>query len=96
VNVPVFLAALYFITSFSDEWEGEIARGLQLAGLGLILQILLWIPHILWHTVAMPQNFAPSMLGITASWWLAFFHFSTVASMVLVVHGFRILHSEFA
>lgn len=90
-NAPIFLAASYFIWRFKDVWGGEIARYLTIASIGLVIQMLTWIPHILWHIEGLPSQFAPSALGFSGGFWLMFFHLAGPVSLGITTYGFYML-----
>lgn len=90
-NAPIFLAAAYFIWRFKDVWGGEIARYLTIASVGLVIQMLTWIPHILWHIEGLPSQFAPGAYGFSGSFWLTFFHLSGPIALGITAYGFYML-----
>lgn len=98
LNIPVFLVAAYSIYQFKDVWGGEVARGLTLASSGLAIQMLVWLPHIKWHMIGLTQKTptpAPSILSLSGSSWLVFFHLTGPLSMVLTAYGFYQLYQVY-
>lgn len=92
LNAPFFLVAAYSIYKFRSVWGGEIARYLMVAATGLAIQMLIWIPHILWHISGLPKKFAPSAIGFSGSFWLMLFHLAGPVSLVLTAYGFYNLY----
>ncbi|MDY6777697.1 MAG: hypothetical protein SVU32_03465 [Candidatus Nanohaloarchaea archaeon] len=90
-NIPLFLVSLYFVTRFVDMWGGVVGRGLQIVGIGTVLQMAMYGAHIMWHSAGFPQSYVTPFGGITASIWLGFFHTAGTVAMLIIAYGFYIL-----
>lgn len=82
VALSVF-AALYCIYQARSSWGGDLARYLEIIGVGFILFMLLWVPHIEWHIKQMPTIF-----GLSRSFILGFFHTMTASTFLIAAYGF--------
>ncbi|AOV94311.1 hypothetical protein AQV86_00085 [Nanohaloarchaea archaeon SG9] len=80
IQIPFILAGLYYVYELRT-WGGEIGRNLQLIGVGLVLILLNWLPHIPWHIAGMPG------IGISQGFWLGFFHSWVIAGFLVISYA---------
>lgn len=82
IQIPFILAGLYYVYRLRG-WGGKIGRNLQLIGLGLMMIMINWIPHIPWHMNGMP------VMGISQGFWLGFFHSWVIAGFLMISYAFN-------
>lgn len=84
------VAALVAIYKGRELYGGEIARNLELVGIGFFLFIVTYIPHTLWHVFGlMNQNpLGPGWIGLTEAWWAGFFHVGAFMFFLIATYGF--------
>lgn len=75
-----------------DRWGGQVARSLELIGIGFGVIVIEWVPHIGWHMQGAVQaaqggNPLPAWLGLPGIWWLGFFHALVAGGFALAVYG---------
>lgn len=85
--VPLLLGVV-FIYRARHLWGGEIARCMELVGIGLAIHMLIWIPHLRWHLIGLEQQQLPAWIGLDPSFWYVFFHTVSLFGFVLVAYGF--------
>lgn len=83
------LVSVYFIYRARQVWEGNLARYLEIIGLGLTALMVSWVPHIGWHLKGMPP-----WLGIAPGGWIAFYHILTAVTFFIVGYGFYLFWQE--
>jgi hypothetical protein len=82
IQLPFILAGLYYIYRLRD-WGGKVGRNLQLIGLGLMMTMVNWIPHIPWHINGMPA------MGVSQGFWLGLFHSWVIAGFLMISYAFN-------
>jgi hypothetical protein len=85
----VILYGIFAIHSAIQAWAGELARYLQLIGIGLGILMLAWIPHIGWHVAGNPAWF-----GMSPTFWLTLFHGLTILAFVTASYGFHLFWKQ--
>ena len=81
-QMPFIIAALYFILK-NQVWEGEIGRALNLIGVGLIMIMVDYIPHIPWHIAGNPG------MGFSTGFWVGLFHMWITGGFLMIAYGFH-------
>lgn len=81
----IILYGIFAINSAIQSWAGELARYLQLIGIGLGILMLSWIPHIGWHLRG-----SPAWLGMGPAFWITLFHGMTVLAFLSASYGFHL------
>lgn len=83
VTTSAILVTLYFIHQGRRAWGGDLARYLEIIGIGFALLMLTWVPHIQWHIGG-----EPAWLSLSGSFWVTFFHVLTAVTFLIVGYGF--------
>lgn len=91
--VPIFIG-LVFIYLARSEWSGDIARTLELIGIGLAIHMLIFVPHINWHISGSTLTELPALLGIAPSFWYVLFHGLSLTAFGLIGYGFYLLREN--
>lgn len=91
VSVVPILIGLVFIYLARSEWSGDIARTLELIGIGLAIHMIVFIPHLNWHISGATLTDLPPLMGVPASFWYVFFHGLTLTGFALIGYGFYLL-----
>lgn len=81
----IILWGVFSIHKAIQSWAGELARYLQLIGLGLVILMLSWVPHIGWH---LRDN--PAWMGMDPTFWVTLFHSLTVLAFIVSSYGFNL------
>lgn len=76
---------IYSIYMSIEAWAGELARYLQLIGIGLGILMVAWIPHIGWHILGNPE-----WLGLNPTFWITLFHSLTLLAFLTSTYGFHL------
>ncbi len=84
------LAALVAIYRGRELYGGEIARNLELVGLGFFLFMITYVPHTVWHVIGLTnQNpLGPAWVGMSGAWWAGFFHVGAFMYFIISSYGF--------
>ncbi len=84
------LGALIAIYKGRDLYGGEIARNLEIVGLGFFLFMITYVPHTVWHVVGLTnQNpLGPEWIGMSGAWWAGFFHVGAFMYFIISAYGF--------
>lgn len=80
IQLPFIIAGLYYIYRLRD-WGGEVGRSLQLVGVGLMMIMVNWVPHIPWHINGMPS------MGVSPGFWLGLFHSWVIAGFLMISYA---------
>lgn len=90
------VGALIAIYKGREGYGGQVARNLEIIGMGLALFILTYIPHVVWHIFGlMNQNpLGPGWIGLTEAWWAGFFHIGAIAFFLISSYGFYLFWEE--
>lgn len=91
--IPIVLGVV-FIWLARDQWGGNVARYLELIGTGLVLHLILWIPHVRWHLMSEESTAAAMWLGLDLSFWYVFFHALSLLAFTLITYGFYLFWRE--
>lgn len=82
IQVPFVLAAIYFILK-NQVWEGEIGRSLNLIGVGLLMIMIDYLPHIPWHLAGNPA------WSMSTGFWVGIFHLWVAGGFFVMSYGFH-------
>lgn len=85
--VPI-IPALYYVYRARERWGGQIARNLELIGVGLAIHLVLWAPHIRWHILTEQAGSAPRWFGMLPSFWYVAWHGLSLFGFAIVTYGF--------
>lgn len=89
VMSAVILASVFFIYQAITSWAGDLARYLELIGLGLAIEMIIWMPHIGWHVSGMGPVF-----GLSPTFILSFFHAIGVLGFLITAYGFYLFWKQ--
>lgn len=87
IPLPFAVISLYLARDF---YGGEIGRYLEIIGIGLVVEFLLYIPHLYWHFQEFSLGHLPSW-GIAPNFWYVFFHGLSAFGFAIVSYGFYLL-----
>ncbi|MCJ7429397.1 MAG: hypothetical protein MUP66_03315 [Candidatus Nanohaloarchaeota archaeon QJJ-5] len=84
------LGALIAIYKGRKLYGGAIARNLEVIAVGLILFIVSYLPHVVWHVIGLSNDNAlgPAWIGLSESWWTGFYHFGALMFFLISIYGF--------
>ncbi|MCJ7429023.1 MAG: hypothetical protein MUP66_01395 [Candidatus Nanohaloarchaeota archaeon QJJ-5] len=87
VTVLVVLSAVVIIYKAKQQFDDEIARELELIGVGLTVYMLVYLPHIIWHISDQPSVPIASFT-VPGGFLYGFFHMLSISAFILVAYGF--------
>ncbi|MFB6204774.1 MAG: hypothetical protein ABEJ75_03955 [Candidatus Nanohaloarchaea archaeon] len=87
IPLPFAIAFLYRARRF---YGGELARYFEIIAVGLVMEFLLYIPHLYWHFQEFSLGHLPSW-GVAPSFWYVFFHGLSAFGFAVVSYGFYLL-----
>lgn len=82
-TVIALLGSVAFIYLARDLLGGEIARNLEITGLGLFLYVVIYWASYTWSSVG-----SPAWFGMQAAAWDVFFSTATLATFGFIAYGF--------
>jgi len=82
-TVLALLGSVTFIYLARDLLGGEIARNLEITGLGLFLYVVIYWASYTWSSVG-----GPAWLGVQAPAWDVFFSTATLVTFGFIAYGF--------
>lgn len=83
------LYALFGIYRGRKPYGGEVARALEIIGIGFGLFIITYLPHVVWHIFGLQAGtpLGPSW-NFSPAWWAGFFHIGAIMFFLMATYGF--------